>query len=244
MVYNMPVGLKTHWCNDGLVPTGDNYITLENHIPFGVTMGKIKQTAISSWVNKNIVALAYIKGVLDGDGYIDYGGINPRLCLETTCWDNAKNFSEALKIFNLTPRQTERDRIIYSKHPRFKKRSYHIHVFVVRATCKLKFIRLIESEKFLTEEEKIAYIRGFYESEGWLSIDRYPNRICYDLCIKNSNKDYLRNIQNMLSDLGIKVTIREYPNLVPYLQTQQLRNIQKFFTIIFGRLPNRLSGGI
>jgi len=54
---DMPAGVKTRWCNDGLIPTGDNYISLENHIPFGVTMAKRNNQFTNPWMGKEIEIL-------------------------------------------------------------------------------------------------------------------------------------------------------------------------------------------
>jgi intein-encoded DNA endonuclease-like protein len=177
----------------------------------------------------NGLGLAYIKGVLDGDGYVDWSNTNPRLCLQTTSEANAKEFYEALMAIGLTPHLTTRSR--YHKNV-LGKYSFWSHYYVVRATCKPSLIEIIKQHEPTTNKEKVEYIRGFYVSEGSLYIKRYPNRVCYNLTITNRDIDQLTKIQKILKGFGINSTIRCYRKHMPYLQIQNRIGIQKFLQLI------------
>ena len=88
-------------------------------------------------------SLGYICGVLDGDGYIDRFGVNPRLSLMTTNQAFSKKFAKALTENKLIVRATERDRH-NSWQQGDKKYEYDSHFFIIRATCPKPLMAQIE----------------------------------------------------------------------------------------------------
>jgi len=55
--------------------------------------------------------LAYIIGVMNGDGYINWGSKNPAICLETTNKEFGYDFAEAIRDVGLIPYITKRVRV-------------------------------------------------------------------------------------------------------------------------------------
>lgn len=175
-------------------------------------------------------SLAYIKGVLNGDGYIDWSNKNPRICLDTVDKNFAKKFAKVLENINLTPRITKRVR----KHI-CNGYNYITYYIVIRATSSLSFLKFLTSMKLETKKEKIGFISGMFDSEGCLYIKKYQNRTCYNWVIANSNVGLLKFLINILKELEIKTTLRVYPNCIPYIQIQNKMTINKIMKILGGK---------
>jgi len=148
--------------------------------------------------------LAYLKGVMDGDGFVDDSNKNPRICLGVVNEGFAMRFSEALKAFGLIPRHTERtQKNVHKDHPRFRKYNFTSHFFYVRTTCKPEFIKLVRQFLPKTKGEKKLYIKGLYDSDGSF------NQKKRTLALGNKKVILLENAMRYLKDLGIKARI--YP---------------------------------
>lgn len=115
------------------------------------------------------VALAHTLGVLFGDGFVceqqEYG--NYIIALRTVSREFAESFNKSLSSIGLHPFTKEND-----LKTSIDGKSYMTHYFDVRAYSKIFFTwfnaqNLNDVEQLLeTKEQKIAFLRGLYESEG------------------------------------------------------------------------------
>ncbi len=72
-------------------------------------------------------------------------------------------------------------------------------VYVIETTA--EFLRNIEKQDYTSEEEKIAYIRGYFDSEGGVP-HKIQSRFYIQLCQKNYSE--LVALKEMVESLGIK----------------------------------------
>jgi len=166
--------------------------------------------------------LAYIKGVLDGDGYIDYGSKNLRLCLDTKSKEFVDKFINILKTLGLSPRLTERRRTRHN----FNGYTFPSHHFIARATCNDRFLYKLQNGKCFSRNEKIKYIEGLTDSEGYYRY--FPKNYFHSFIIGNKNLSILQKILRFLNDLGIKSTIYNYKSQgIPSLHIHNKTNIEK-----------------
>jgi len=158
------------------------------------------------------LTLAYVLGVVEGDGclYDDKHG-EYIIMLEVRDEAFAKSFYNALKKLGLKPTFSYR-------HPP----SWKNGKFRVRAWSKILFELLkqkySELDSWLNDEELFkAFLRGFYESEGWLQKYKVQRKKrvwqYYGLGMCNVNGDLMNKIAEKLRDLGFnpKLYIRK-PN--------------------------------
>lgn len=143
--------------------------------------------------------LAYILGVLKGDGYANYSkkynrcivglqSINSKFC---------KNFFRALKSINLNPSLGKNKKIMgVGKH-----KLYYV------VACSQIFYKWYEKlslpklKRLLnTKERKTAFIRGFYESEGSL-FKRKDKK--HRLTFTNTDESLLKLVKNLLEEIGL-----------------------------------------
>jgi len=185
------------------------------------------------------IALAYLKGVLDGDGWIDWfinNPRNPRLCLRVKSQHFAFEFMDALKIIELKPRLNEEvQRHKHKNHPRFQKYDFTTHFFVVRATAKPDIIKHIQGFKPLTKAEKASYLKGLYDSDGCYVATPRTHKL--ELC--NSNRILLWISKGYLAELGVKSHIYDLnPKLAARLCTFDNQSIKNFMQLV-GALGGR-----
>lgn len=140
---------------------------------------------------------AYLKGVLDGDGFIDRKMIG----LVTKSNFFIRNFQSALNKegietnihdFKIT-KSTLGDRVLKTTS------TFHR---IRKVIPKELFTKILGFEA-KTKDEKINYIRGFYQSEGCYC--NYKGKYFY-INFTNKNKALLKIIAQFLSDLGIKIS--------------------------------------
>ena len=174
------------------------------------------------------MSLAYIRGVLDGDGYIDKGNINPRLALDTKSEEFAERFFIALKKIGLSPYMNERNRT----RRNFNGYTFDAHHFIVRATSPPQLVDKIKNLPIRSKKEKKEYLRGIFDSEGSYSVTRYADRTCYYLKNTNADIDLLRKIQRILTDFGIQTKVRISSSRTPYLDCSRKKNIKKIFDLM------------
>lgn len=176
-----------------------------HNIPYNPGIGKTRQRE-ASLKHPDLLpspALAYILGVLLGDGWIRYssnGKYHYDIGLAVTDRVFAESFKLALEQIRLNPH-------IYT----YKR---HSDVHYVTAPSKLfcdwyKELTLKDIEKIIaTSTMQQEFIRGFYESEGSAFISdrvdhRYgTNHLTYTIKINNTNKPRLQLIQRQLQDIG------------------------------------------
>lgn len=160
----------------------------------------IKPNRLENIVNLSpSINLAYILGAVLGDGsvfrtakgtyLVQLGNIRSE--------EFALSFAAALSAIGLSP-------WIYPH-----KNEYANTVYTVRA-CSKRFLEWYEKltlkdfEHLLNSDELcLAFIRGFYESEGSCSVTRYH----YNMRIYNSNRDLLALVQRLLWKMGFRSVI-------------------------------------
>jgi hypothetical protein len=142
--------------------------------------------------------LAYIVGVMLGDGHIEEYKKHYRIRLNTVDLDFAKSFQSALETIG-----------VYSKIYYRTKLSKQSSGWSLRGYSKA----FCEWCKSLTFDEivKIAelypkdFIRGFYESEGAF----YETGRSYQIRIANTNKELIMLVKKLIERLGSKTSLYE-----------------------------------
>jgi len=125
-------------------------------------MGKYK------WLPRPSEELGYVLGILKGDGCTYYAKSNNsyRICLVTTNIVFALSFKTALEKIGLRPEK------MYVSHPKSGSRQKSLG-YIVRANCKDFYIwyNSLDVLKFVEDHNlEIAFLRGFYESEGGIRV--------------------------------------------------------------------------
>ena len=166
--------------------------------------------------------MPYLRGIMDGDGYVNRGGTNPRLELWVTSHDFAISFSNALEVVGLIPHWRETDRT----HT-FNGYTWVSHYYIVRATCKERFLQSLADLNLLSEENKFAYLIGFFQAEGCFRIQKYPNRECWMWHITNKDLSKLRTVRLILDSLGIKSGLITKKDGMSMLYVQRRADIMK-----------------
>jgi len=134
-------------------------------------------------------SLAYVLGVLRGDGSIYLHKKGADIRLTTASRDFAESFYRALREINLHP-YMYKDRGKYYSVEASSKAFYNWY----------KELDLPAIEKLLdTEDKKIAFLRGFYESEGWCGRDQVQ--------IYNTDRNLIDLVKRILADLGFDFRI-------------------------------------
>jgi intein-encoded DNA endonuclease-like protein len=197
------------------------------------------------WKPEKSPELAYVIGVIVGDGNADIG--NNKVTLGTKDIEFAEAFKNAIEKIGLH---------VWIRWRKDRKR------WVV--TCqKQEFARFLKQFKevprkilewVVSEDEKRMFIRGFYDSEGSITLSSRGN-IQYR--IYNTNLELLEICQKFLTDLGIeskmyvvrkkgdvvklpsgRTIVVEDPEYVIVVSNQT--NIQKFETLIGSSIPRKL----
>jgi len=194
------------------------------------------------WSPVHCPELAYVIGVILGDGYVaKYGRIVRLQCKDK---EFAEVFRNALEKLGFNPNMH-----FYEKEERW----------IAQTKCKAlwQFLRPFKEDvnKVLdwmrSKEEKRAFIRGMYDSEGNLKIQKSRKIIR----LSNTNKRLLEIIQKYLEDLGIKSELylaRKAGTLLnfkekPILQKHNLWQIKvskqdsstKFLKLIGSNIPRK-----
>ena len=142
-------------------------------------------------------SIAYLKGVYDGDAFKD------RKIIGLVCKSEflAKNFQDALakegvhaKIRRITRSYTT---------PRNRQLKQTSAFYMIRKVIPETKFQEICNFQPKTNEEKISYIRGFYQSEGCYC--NYKANYFY-INMTNKNKAILEKIASFLKDLGINIS--------------------------------------
>lgn len=170
--------------------------------------------------------MAYLRGIMDGDGYVNRVNANPRLELSVTSKDFATAFSNTLVMANLTPRWVERDRMY-----NFNGYKWSSHYYIVRATCKELFVQDLMNLDILSDENKLSYLIGFFQAEGCFRIQKYPDRQCWNWHITNKDLSKLRAIRSILDTLGIKSGLITKKDGISMLYVQRRTDILKLFEL-------------
>lgn len=182
----------------------------------GVKYGRIiiKKNIIPLNLNLN-EDLAYILGVLSGDGYIDYSGLRRTHQIGLSATD--KEFVEKFKssLFNFFKIKSTNE---FRESRREKWRAQYITRLCSKEACDFIFSfgkfkkenwRIPELIKNSNIKIKSAFLRGFFDSEG--EIDKKIGRVG----ATSMNFKGLQEIGKLLIDLGIKYTIIKKKDIRP-----------------------------
>jgi intein-encoded DNA endonuclease-like protein len=169
--------------------------------------------------------LAYVLGVLKGDGcaFIRKDG-NGEIVLTVSQRKFADSFSKALLRIGLNPHIKEGKMKGWGKK----------QAFIVTAYSKT-FVEWYKNlnltiETFTMEKSVIAFIKGFYESEGNIY---KPKRCRFPmLSMFNSNRNLVKLVQQLLSKIGIHSCLYRCRNGVYRLQVHRKNDSLKFLTLI------------
>lgn len=140
--------------------------------------------------------LAYILGVLLGDGYVSYTDKgNYIVGLEVTDKKFADEFIKALNKLGLKTRCYTRKRMHWKIHYCVYSYSKQLYKYVKNIDYNSLYDELTKDINFVT-----SFLKGFYESEG--SDFKYGKVILF-----NSNTDLIKFISKLIVFLGFKVSI-------------------------------------
>lgn len=149
--------------------------------------------------------MAYILGVVYGDGYTTYHGGAWQIGLHTASRAFAESFRKALVKIGLHP-----SRVYEYIEPT---RVHRIKTTVYRTSCySNKFAEFINSLSFYQlslllnkESLKWAFLRGFFESEGYARV-REQNRT--EIAFSNTNRELTQFVAELLTHLGFGSNLR------------------------------------
>uniref|UniRef100_A0A6M3Y1T4 Putative homing endonuclease n=1 Tax=viral metagenome TaxID=1070528 RepID=A0A6M3Y1T4_9ZZZZ len=149
--------------------------------------------------------LAYILGVLFGDGYTGGNGV---IALRVADKKFAESFRDALRVIGLPAK-------IYERPPEYVgcKPMYRAEVCSVVFAKWLKSRGLEEIGEMILNKGKdhiVAFIRGFYESEGSIYDEsiRYGKYNKISITMSNSNYELISLVGLLVNSLGYNVDIR------------------------------------
>jgi intein-encoded DNA endonuclease-like protein len=193
------------WCNTDRKPRS-NYAERKQKCP------------IKSFRNLD-TNLAYLYGLLIGDGYLERSNRNYRVGLNVTDQDFADEFARVLEEWTgLEPKKSQRN----VQHDHITKYGCKIECetksYQVRLSSK-KVLDFLESKgKFKTEnwsipEEviradeniKSALVKGIFDSEGYSTFSGRARRLELEM----KNKSGLRELKQILGDLNIKASLEQ-----------------------------------
>jgi intein-encoded DNA endonuclease-like protein len=148
-------------------------------------------------------SLAYILGVLKGDGFISKqirknGNRMYKVILVTSSEIFAKVFANSLKRIGLHP---------WISKAKDTTTSFGKTKIIRVEACSLEFVEWYEKldfvhiRKLLNNKDLIrAFIRGFYDSDGTTGIYRSGSRVCFS----NQSRELLEFIRSLLLELGLE----------------------------------------
>ena len=173
-------------------------------------------------------ANAYIQGVLDGDGYMDYCNPNhPRISLCTSNQQFAQIFGRTLFTLGIQPSVNHRQREINIFESN-KNYHYDQHTIYVRASLTLEKAKEIENAAIDTQEKKCAYIQGLFDSDG----SHFKTR-GYDIISIDKAAPTIQKARDILISLGITPFIYNYSyKKTTNLKIRRKADVAKFFSLI------------
>jgi len=167
-------------------------------------------------LKENKPHFAYIFGVIAGDGYIrERKKEGYEVGLKTSSLHFNYSFKQSLEKLGLNPS-------LVKLGDQYKNAQYRTVAYSIDLCEK---IREKDFSEFESEEEKKSLIRGFYESEGWNSIE-IPNLWTVGMCSSNTN--LLRRIDGFLRDLGYDFNYRKRKNSSDELRSRRSKQNRRF----------------
>ncbi len=147
--------------------------------------------------------LAYVLGVIFGDGCAYYGKTSWYVQLTTTSETFNRSFENALKKLGYTV-TTDIEKRKAPSHWKKQWRTYACSVELVRWVKKLREDINKLKELIKTKEYVIAFLRGFYESEGSLKRNGAHS---VSLTISNTNKYLVEFVEELIEKIGFKTSV-------------------------------------
>ncbi len=148
---------------------------------------------LNNKIDKN---LAYILGVLFGDGHLSQG----RIILSATDKDFVENFKNKLE------KWSKYDTRIYSRNikvsGKIKKRKIQWACYLDSVEIG-KFLKKIAINNLKEKQHKVSFLRGFFDSEGSFSKD-------YELITYNKDLEKMKQVSKFLGDLKLDNRIKGY----------------------------------
>jgi len=156
--------------------------------------------------------LAYILGILKGDGCVYKINNSYKVTLDITDKRIALSFMDALRKINLNPHMLE----INPSNGIGKRKKYVVNACSIKFGSWYEQLNIKELRELLREkEEVIGFIKGFYESEGCISKSKSrvitdKKRYEYDtttISISNTNLELINLLEYLINKLGIKFSL-------------------------------------
>ncbi len=192
--------------------------------------------------------LAYILGVIEGDGYVTKFRGKYRIGLNVTDKNFANSFIKSLRSIGLNPSYFE----INPSNGYGKLKQHVVSSYSKIFVLWYKKLNLNDLKSLLKEEKHvIAFIKGFYEAEGSFYIRKSDYKYV-SIRMFNTNKELL----NLIKNLGIKIgfnfnlngpyqnnhsTFNKNPKQMYNLSTAVKSDVFKFMDLIKPCIKN--SGG-
>jgi len=143
--------------------------------------------------------LGYVLGLLFGDGFVYKNSGYYRICLEVTNRTIALNFLDSLKIIGLNPFIQE----IMPTNGIGKQKKYRVTANSQNFGIWYKNLSAQNLHYFLsTKESIVGFIKGFYEAEGNLSINK-NNYL--SIHIHNTDIDLLNILNYLAQKVGVEL---------------------------------------
>ena len=161
--------------------------------------------------------IAYLAGVLKGDGYLYRGKTGrPRFQVETMSKNFAEKIAGALRAMGYVPRIARYRHSRTWIHPN---KTYHYDYlpYLVRVTLPYEAADTLQNFEPNTLEDKKSFVTGFFESEGTARRQVYHNRICYRIAIYIKELSLLQRVQQFVATFGLEMKLRNYDSRVPFL---------------------------
>lgn len=158
---------------------------------------KARKVNIKPLKNKKVDGqLAYVLGVLLGDGHISQG----RIILSAIDKDFVRNFKSNLEGWSKYEARFYWRKIKVSGKIKRRKIQWVCYLDAVEIG---KFLRNFDINKLKKKKEKILFLRGFFDSEGSFSKD-------YELIAYNKDYKKMGVVSKFLNDLGLENRINRY----------------------------------
>jgi intein-encoded DNA endonuclease-like protein len=221
-----------------------NNLNLKSNIPYSRETHRKIALKLTKLLKKNInissKELAYIIGVLNGDGCLQ----SRRFCLITIDYDFLKKVKENIE--KLSGIKTKEYKYFNTKYNSYKQGfHYELNLNSVKFVGFLKKYYLAKNEKAIKNIKKliqnnkvyeIEFIKGFFDSEGCI---RKNGRISID----NSKKEWVVYISVLLTKLKINHKIyfwKNKENSKNYrLNIQTKEDIRKFCNLIHSSIKRK-----
>lgn len=175
--------------------------------------------------------IAYIIGILKGDGWVNKNKWNYRICLSAIEANFVESFAKSLKRIGMNPMINLRKLPNPNHRDQYCLEANSKEFYNWYKDLTLNKIRVLINGN---TEYAIAFLRGFYESEGSIS---KASKKSWRLAIYNSDKELIEFVKQLIDGLGIPTTLysvkrddkkREY--IIRILGRAQ--NIKRFLSLI------------